>query len=351
MADAAVELGPLDIHLLETPLSGAPPDSSEEEGPDPRLEAVAEHVAKGTYLEGAHAAAALLREGRRDMRLVGAYLFGAFHEEDLKAMPVIFRSIVAVLTGSWESFGPPDKRAVFADNGLRWLLKTMSKHMAHHEKAKDARWARWCEPDNRAPIQEALELSNPILAAIATTLPKNNCAEPFRAVAAWLQAHVKALPAQLTAVGSKPAAAEAEPVDEPMEEEGEEPEEEPRAQPVAARRRPAQKGAEPGLPISPAMALLLQKLAAFDTLLARQDFLKAGVVAADVLTTVERFDPRIYLPAIFSRFFTGLSRNAEVIEPLLHSTDSLAFRSLDQLFRVDLDAFLDQPSGQDGQEE
>jgi len=351
MADAAVELGPLDIHLLETPISGAPPGSSEEEGPDPRLEAVAEHVAKGTYRAGAHAAAALLREGRRDMRLVGAYLFGAFHEEDLKAMPVIFRSIAAVLTSSWEAFGPPDKRAVFADNGLRWLLKTMSKHMAHHEKAKDARWARWCEPDNRAPLEEAIALCNPILAAIATTLPKGNCAEPFRALVAWLQAHLKVLPAQLAVVESKPAAAEAEPEGEPGEEEGEEPEEERRAAPVVARRKPAEKSAEPGLPISPAMALLLRKLAAFDTLVARQDFLKAGVVAADVLTTVERFDPRVYLPAIFSRFFTGLSRNAEVIEPLLHGTDSLAFRSLDQLFRVDLDAFLDESSGQDSQEE
>jgi hypothetical protein len=348
MADAAPVLGPLDTSLLEAPVTGAPPDSSEEEGPDPRLEAVAEHVAKGTYREGAHAAAALLREGRRDMRLVGAYLFGAFVEQDLKAMPVIFRSISTVLTGSWEAFGPPEKKGVFADNGLRWLLKTMSKHMAHHEKAKDARWARWCEPDNRAPLEEALALSNPILAAIATTLPKSTCAEPFRALVAWLQAHLKALPAQLTAVESKPATADAQPEDESSEEEAQ-PEEEPRPESVAARASSAGKSAEPGLPISPAMALLLQKLAAFDALLARQDFIKASVVAADVLSTVERFDPRVYLPAIFSRFFAGLSTHAQVIEPLLHGTDSLAFRSLDQLFRVDLQAFLEQPPLSNGE--
>lgn len=346
MADAAPVLGPLDISLLEAPISDPPPESSEEEGPDPRLEAVAEHVAKGTYLEAAHAAEVLLREGRRDMRLVGAYLFGAFHEQDLKAMPVIFRSIATVLTGSWEAFGPPEKKAVFADNGLRWLLKTMSKHLAHHEKLKDERWKSWGEPDNRAPLEEALTFTNPILAALAQTLPKNGCAEPLRALAAWLQAHVKALAAQQPAVErAPPAAASQQPAEEP--EAGEqEPEESPRLEPVLARASPAGKSAAPGLPISPAMALLLRKLAAFDALVAREDFLKAGVVAADVLATVERFDPRVYLPAIFSRFFTGLSTHAEVIEPLLHNTDSLSFRSLDQLFRVDLDAFLDQSGKQ-----
>jgi hypothetical protein len=342
MADAApVVLGPLDLSLLEAPISGPPPDSSEEDGPDPRLEAVAEHVARGAYREAAHAAADLLREGRRDMRLVSAYLFGAFHEQDLKAMPAIFRSIATTLTGSWESFGPPEKRAVFADNGLRWLLKTMSKHLAHHEKLKDDRWKRWCEPDNRAPINEAIGLSNPILAALATTLPKNGCAEPLRALVSWLQAHVKALPTQLQPVESAPASAQP---DEPSEAEERTPEEEPQPEPVAARTSPAAKSAAPGLPISPPMALLLRKLAAFDALIAREDYLKAGVVAADVLATVERFDPRVYLPTIFSRFFTGLSTHAEVIEPLLHNTDSLSFRSLDQLFRVDLDAFLEQPS-------
>jgi hypothetical protein len=347
MAEAALVLGPLDISLLEAPLSGPPPESSEEEGPDPRLEAVAEHVAKGTYREGAHAAAALLREGRRDMRLVAPYLFGAFHEQDLKAMPVIFRSIAAVLTGSWEAFGPPAKRAVFADNGLRWLLKAMSKHMAHHEKLKDERWKRWCEPDNRAPLEEAIALSNPILAALATTLPKNGCAEPFRALVASLQAHVKALPTQPRPVESAPAAA-SQPDEEPQEdEEPREEEEAPQPEPVAAARvSPAAKSAAPGLPISPAMALLLQKLAAFDALIEREDFLKAGVVAADVLATVERFDPRVYLPAIFARFYTGLSQHAEIIEPLLHNTDSLTFRSLDQLFRVDLGTFLEQPTKQ-----
>ena len=98
------------------------------------------------------------------------------------------------------------------------------------------------------------------------------------------------------------------------------------------------------------MELLLRKLQAFDSLISQQDFLKAGIVAADVLGTIERFDPRVYLPTIFARFFSGLSSHAETLEPMLHNTESLAFRSLDQLYRVDLDAFLAQQSQTPGEE-
>jgi hypothetical protein len=100
------------------------------------------------------------------------------------------------------------------------------------------------------------------------------------------------------------------------------------------------------MPVSPALAQLMLKLAAFDTLVARQDFQRASVVAADVLNVVEHFDPRVYLPALFSRFFAGLSTTAEQVEPLLQSTETLSFRALDQLYRVDLEAFLAQGSGE-----
>ncbi len=332
MADKATPQPPLDGTLLEEPLEGTPPRESEEEGSDPRLDAIADQVGKGAYGEAARGAEVLLREGVRDVRLISPYLFGLFHEEGLKGMPGIFRSLLTTLTESWEAFGPPEKKAVLTDNGLRWLLKTVNKHLLHHEKLKDERWRGWCEPDNRAPLEEALPLTEPLLAAFEAALPGNGCEKPLRSLVSWLGDHLRALPAE------SPPPEEAPPVAAVEEHEVQEE----KGQVLSTPQAP-----EPGLPISPAMALLLRKLAAFDVLLARQDFLKAGVVAADVLTTVERFDPRIYLPAIFSRFFAGLSTNAETIEPLLHNTESLAFRSLDQLYRVDLDAFLAQDANQE----
>ena len=75
------------------------------------------------------------------------------------------------------------------------------------------------------------------------------------------------------------------------------------------------------------------------------------MVAADVLAVVERFDPRVYLPSLFSRFFVDLSKHVEQVEPLLQSTESLSFRALNQLYQVDLDTFLAQGGEPDGAEE
>jgi hypothetical protein len=75
------------------------------------------------------------------------------------------------------------------------------------------------------------------------------------------------------------------------------------------------------------------------------------VIAADVMHLVEHFDPRVYLPLVFSRFFAGLSAHAEQVEPLLQNTETLSFRALDQLYRVDLETFLAQGAGTGGAEE
>lgn len=400
MADAAPILVPFDGTLLERPLEGPPPPASDGDAPDARVEALTEAVARGDYAGAARTAEALLREGVHDARLVGPYLFGSFQERGLLAMASVFRSVHQVLTASHAALGPVDKRDVFLDSGLRWLLRSLNKHLAHQEKKKDATWQRWCEPECRAPLEEALTLSEPILTALSTALPRQGCEEPFRNLALWLHRHVQALPApaptaEVRAIASAPAAASAStsvpanvlPLSAPVPAVGTStafadsantgtptaftpptnagaPETTATGVPAAsvpatgasakyahATGTPPASEPQPGLPISPAMAVLLRKLAAFNALLDSGDAAKAGIIASDVLSTVERFDPRVYLPALFSRFFSGLSTHAHELEPFLHGEDSLPQRALEQLYRVDLDAFLAQPVSHDGEED
>jgi hypothetical protein len=351
MADAVVAEVPFNGDLLEKPLQGTPPEREDPEDEDPRLSTVADHVTKGAYEQAARTAEALLRDSIFDVRIIGPYLFGGFVEQGLKAMPRIFRSVIQSLTGNWEKLVPLEKKALLANNGLRWLFKTMSRHLLHHEKLKDEEWKRWREPSNRAPIEEALSLGDPLLAACAKSLPGGDSEQSVRPILSWLQQHLSAVPAEASPTEDAPLASVPDSDEEQDEELNEDHEDqEPQRRPAAARTRAPASAAAPGLPISPAMELLLRKLQAFDTLVSQQDFLKAGIVAADVLGIIERFDPRVYLPTIFARFFSGLSSHAETLEPMLHNAESLAFRSLDQLYRVDLDAFLAQQFQGQGEE-
>jgi hypothetical protein len=343
MADAAAAITPFEGDLLEEPLQGAPPEQEDSEDEDPRLGTVAGLVSKSDYAQAARTAEELLRDGVRDVRIIGPYLFGSFVEQGLKAMPRIFHSASLCLTESWEAFGPREKKTVLANNGLRWLFKTLSRHLLHHERLKDEEWKRWREPSNRAPIEEAIPLGESLMDVCAKTLPDGDSRQAIRPLLSWLQEHLRAVPAEVPQEKEPPLAVVPEPEEE-LDEEPEAQESAPAPQPRPMAARASTPASAPGLPISPAMELLLRKLQAFDVLVGQQDFLKAGIVAADVLGTIERFDPRVYLPTIFARFFSGLSSHAETLEPMLHNTESLSFRSLDQLYRVDLDAFLAQQS-------
>lgn len=334
MAESAKKetFAPMEPHLLDTLLEQQAPDL---ESSDERLEKVNGLVSKGDYLGAGRAAEAQLRQGVYDVRLVGPYLMGLFLEGGMMAMPMIFRGLSCTLLRNWEFFGPHERKDVFADTGIRWLLKVLNRHLEHHERLKDEGWQRWREPSNREPLEQALALSEEIFASFARVMPRNGCEAPFRRFTQWLEEHLASLPV--------PAPA---PEPEPESESSEEPEE--HAAPVPSRKAVV---AGPSVPVSPALAELMRKLAAFDTLIESGDFGRASVVAADVLAVVERFDPRVYLPALFSRFFAGLSKHAEQVEPVLQSTESLTFRALDQLYRVDLETFLAQSTGSGGAEE
>ncbi|MFY0564790.1 type VI secretion system protein IglI family protein [Archangium lansingense] len=327
----------LDLTYLE-PSTAQPPDA---ESTEDRLERLTALVNQGNYPQAASEAEALLGEGVRDVRLVHPYLFGAFLEHGLHALPSLFAFLSKLLTSQWETFGPEDKKTVYLQSGLRSLFKTLYRHLEFHARSKDETWHQWCAPDNREPLQDALMLEPEVVEALGRTLPGSGCEPQLKQLVTWLESHLSALP-------HAPEPHEEDPAEEdaPEHDEEEFEEEPPKAAPPRTSAAPQAPAAGPSIPISPALALLIRKLDAFDMLVERKDLARASVVAADVLHTLDHFDPRLYLPTLFSRFFSGLSTYADSVERLLQSTDSLAFRSLEQLYRVDLNAFLAQQGGE-----
>ncbi|HEX8706381.1 MAG TPA: type VI secretion system protein IglI family protein [Myxococcaceae bacterium] len=316
-------------------LGASPLGPPEEERATPELDKVGELVARGAYAEAGQLAEKLLREGVRDVRIIGPWLFGTFLARDLPSIHTIFGTLQELLTQRWASFGPRAKKEVLADNGLRWLFKAICRHLEYHQSLQDKTWNGWREPRNRETLQQALDLSEPLLAALASTLPKGHSVPPFRQVISWMQAFLKTVASQPAPVSQPAVTAEQTREDSP-ETADSEPEPTAGEEPAAT----APRSAASSVPASPALELLMRKLQAFNSLVREQDFVKASVVAADVLALIERFDPRVYLPALFAPFFSHLSTHAQELEPLLQSMESLSFRALNQLYQVDLDTFL-----------
>jgi hypothetical protein len=119
-----------------------------------------------------------------------------------------------------------------------------------------------------------------------------------------------------------------------------EPADPPRARQIEPTAPQLSRAGEQVLELSPPMQLLLRRLAAFEKLTARGDLERAAIVAEDVRGTLESFDPRVYFPRLFSPYARAFANHVNDLAPYWDNLGSPSWRALDQLYRLDLDAFL-----------
>ena len=89
--------------------------------------------------------------------------------------------------------------------------------------------------------------------------------------------------------------------------------------PSAATLPAAMLGGE----ISPELAILLKKIQAFETLVKARRFERAAMVADDIQSAVENFDPRKYFPTLFAEFYADLVTNFDQISSFWARRDSV----------------------------
>lgn len=79
---------------------------------------------------------------------------------------------------------------------------------------------------------------------------------------------------------------------------------------------------------------LARAIQSFAKLVEQEEFVAAAVVADEVQRNIDRFDPRLYLPAVLAPFFSTLASYSEELEPILKQRETLAFTALRQLYQV-----------------
>ncbi|MCP3064793.1 hypothetical protein LXT21_39080 [Myxococcus sp. K38C18041901] len=335
MAEHAAALRALDSVL---DAGSGPPSSLADEQRETRVERVIAMMARGAHDEAARTSEALLREGVRDVRLVGPYVFGAFLSHGVSALPALLSTLHDVFTRGWERLGPEDNKALLADSGLLWLFRSLHRHLDFHGRAQDDVWERWCSTCTEPHIQEALEQARALVALLEQRLNAKGGASRLVQVVGWLTENRERFPRPV----EPPPETRADPVEVAVTTEARAaptaPDEVRIPEPTVAppEREPRSSPPAP----SPAFEQLLRKLAAFEQLVKRQDYTRASVVATDVLHVIEHFDPLTYLPSLFSPFLAGMSEHAEHLEPRLQGARSLGGRVLEQLYRTDLEAFV-----------
>ncbi|NOK18756.1 type VI secretion system protein IglI family protein [Corallococcus carmarthensis] len=321
-----------DLSLCLRPVEGGPLERLESH--DQRFLTVADLVQREAYAEAADAIEALDAEGAYEVRLSAYYLFAALREDGLVRLPDALEVLVARARAAAEEVSQGEgkdksKPAVLLNKALTWLFQTLLSALKYHHGKKDAGWEAWTKGFTDGKRKDALRGIQTLQAALEGPAFRNG-AQGLAGLGQWLRETT-----QERAAAPAPAAEPSKPA-------------------APAKGRGAKSAAPPAAPASPfprttgplqlrGSAHLLElcdKLKAFEVLVERGDFQKAAMVSDDVLRTLEDFDPRRYLPELFTSFGALLNRHVGDIQEHWERKDSMEWRTLSQFYQVDLGAFV-----------
>jgi hypothetical protein len=324
----------LDLSLLQKSLP-----ASEKPGLDtldPRFQNIATLVEGSDFIGAAAEVENLIREDIYDIRTLGYYLYAVFFQNGVAGLGDIFGVWAQLFGENWGALGPAKKKEQHAQNALSWFYTRLQKRLEFEQEQKTAEFERWKETVDHEAAQAIIDRHAEMRKALAQVIPEPKAGEMIKKVDDWLKAfqklvYVEPPPPEPEPAAEAPAATPEEPA--PAARPGQ-PAAAATAGVAAATDRPIAEG-------SHHLQVLIDKLRAFETLIEKQDFQKAAVVANDVAGIVGAFDPRVYFPKLFSRYYALLSRNVEQIEPLWANKETTGWQMLEQFYRVDLGGFVE----------
>lgn len=304
------------------------------------------HLAQSAnYEPAAQRATELIEAGCKDVRAFIVYALGAFAEHGPGVVPALFDAIRAVLVRPASDSIPASSSSRTMDTALRFGFRIMKAQLDFDERQNEATrrvWARHLTADCAAAVLRACaDLRKAIHEVVEAPL----CELELGAVIARFEAYFS----RNTPEAQPPPRVSGEP-HERLEDVASPP-----LAPLSERTAAASRQALPSfarrvsdhepetgsLAVSPALHHFIRKLEAFEQLVTNGSLGKAAIVADDIRNVIAAFDPMIYFPNLLAPHFRLLSHKIEDLSPYWEQGATPVRDALEQLYRVDLDAFVE----------
>lgn len=311
---------------------------------DPELAQILSLADYNQFSEAAERAAKLWQERVYDARMLGFYLFGAFIDEGLLALPRIMTCVELSLTTNWPFLGPTTNKQRHCDGALRWLFTTITSQGRFHQRAQKQEWSRWLESWASLPqkqILQSIEQSAEVLQKVLNADAAKGALLSLRALLLTMPQANPSASAGTEAGG--PTAGSGEPHEPPSAEASLDTK--PKNAHSTATDPSGSDAVEPAaptitLPLSPPMHRLLRKLDAFVKLTKMGKFRHAAIVHKDIQQIITSFDPRQYLPSIYAEYYSQVVLHAGSLTKSLNDDKGFVVDALRDLYQIDLDLFV-----------
>ncbi len=290
---------------------------------DPRFSVIVSYIEKSEYTEAVQEIEAIFNEGFFDIRLIMYYLYAQFLQEDFTHLQDQIALFTSLFTSHWEKLTPEKKKDKHTVTSVSWYFTRLGKTLQYHKDKQDDTWSKWLQSTTKTSNQAVLEEWNNFRLAFQDVLEAPAVLDRLQRITQWFLDFDLLLPDE-TKEKELIEINETEPIIQEISE-----------------KKSIEPCAGPTIPISDTFALFLKKLTAFETLIAENDLAKAALVGNDISESIASFDPRVYFPKTFSTYFRLLSQHIDTLSPYWDEKDSLAWQSLEQLYNVDIDTFME----------
>jgi hypothetical protein len=299
----------------------------EEDVFDIRFEEVVSLVEQEKFEQATPLITTILNEGTVDIRLVMYLFYANFLETGIGCLKDFFPAIMILLNEHWERISPLQTRDKHVLSSLTWFLSSIVKKIKrseklYKEKRADDFWNKSIQSLSPQDLNELKTIAHRLGKLLTQKLEEPSLNQYIMFITKWLDslAHVVA-------------------------DEEDQPEEvatvSPPESPLPEEQSSDQKGPlQEVLASSEQMILLYKKLQLFEDLIEKQDFEKAALIADDITTTIKNFDPTLFFPKLFSRYFALTATHIDTLSDEWNNKTSLKWEALNRLYQTDIEGFI-----------
>lgn len=303
----------------------------EEEEFDVRFEEAVSLIEKEKFDKASSLITKILNEGKIDIRLVMYLFYAEVLKKGIGCLQDIFPVIMAMFDEHWEKISPVQTREKYALISLTWFLSSVVLKLKRSEqlqKEKKVDEFRTKSLESLAPedINELKATTKRTAQFLTKKLEDSSVDQYLLFISKWLDSLANIVVDQ-----------EIPPTDKKPDQ---------TSPPKNAPSKPREKNQSKDNPLqkillsSEPMMMLFKKIQTFEALIEKQDFEKAALVSDDISTTIKNFDPTIFFPKLFSRYFALTATHSDILSDESNNKTTLKWESLNRLYQTDIEEFI-----------
>lgn len=298
----------------------------EEEGFDVRFEEIVTLVDQERLDEASTLISDLLNEGTVDIRLVMYQFYAQFTSQGILSIEEVFPAIIRMITDYWEKISPVNLREKYLLSSLTWYLSSIVKTLKRTEKLfKDKKpdefWNQSIKILTHEDIQRLIAATHELTDYLVRTLQQPSLNQYTMYIIKWLES-LKTLIHEEKPIEKTPSSSSTPPSENNTSQK----------QPISLQEI---------LTSSEPMMHLYRKIQAFESLIEDENFEKAALVSDDIAQIIKSFDPSVFFPKLFSRYFSLSAANMDSLSQEWENKGSLKWEALNRLYQTDLEEFIE----------